>query len=607
MKNTADPYAAFDDSQVPEHMVGLLEAQTLDGLFRARVSRTPDSEAYRFFSSRTEAWETMSWQQVAEQVARWQSALNQVPLLPGDRVAVMMDNCVAWPILDQAALGLGLVLVPLYANDRPENLAYVLHDSGSKFLLIRDQAQADRIERVADKLQDLIIRSVLPVNTEKLLVQCVDDWLPEKGEPVIKAHDPDALASIVYTSGTTGNPKGVMLSHKNMLWNAWSGLHSMMIYPEDQHLSFLPLSHTLERTVGYYLMMMAGAKVAYNRSIPDLAEDLQIIRPTVMIAVPRIFERVHSKVLAKVEEGSAIKRFLFKQAIQIGWQHFLIKQGRAQKTLTQIFWPVLDKLVGHKIRQRLGGRLRIGIVGGAPLSESVGKVFLALGVPLLQGYGLTETSPILSVNTHDHNDPATVGALLRDVKIKNDPETGELIVHSPGVMQGYWNNEAATRADIDADGWLRTGDIASMQNGFLKITGRVKDIIVLANGEKVPPSDVEAAITLDPLVEQVLVIGEGKPFLTALLVLNEEEKASFLSDVAGSNTETAQALKTSLEDRIRKALQAFPGYARIREFAVLDEEWTIENELMTPTLKIKRSKVLDRYAEQVEALYAGHS
>lgn len=599
-------YTRFDDSDFPKHAIGLHEAQTLDGLFRARVKRTPDAEAYRFFSNRANQWQQMSWQQVSDQVERWQAALDTEDLKPGDRVAIMMDNCVAWPILDQAALGLGLILVPLYANDRPDNLAYVLHDSEAKFLLIKEQQQADSIASVADKLNHLIIRSILPVECDSLDIMCVDDWLPEKGHAVIKNHHPDALASIVYTSGTTGNPKGVMLSHKNMLWNAWAGLHSMMIYPEDQHLSFLPLSHTLERTVGYYLMMMAGAKVAYNRSIPELAEDLQIIKPTIMIAVPRIFERVHGKIMAKLEEGSAIKQFLFNQAVNIGWQKFLYDQGRGEKSWKLVFYPVLDKLVGRKIRDRLGGRLRVGIVGGAALSGSIGKVFLALGVPLLQGYGLTETSPILSVNTHDHNDPASVGALLRDVEIKNDPQTGELIVRSPGVMQGYWHNEAATKQEIDEDGWLKTGDIANMVDGFLKITGRVKDIIVLANGEKIPPGDVEAAIALDPLIEQVMVIGEGKPYLSALLVLEKDKKVRWIDSIENRGGDLDSLMQADLKGRINKALHEFPGYARIHAFDIVSEEWTIENELLTPTLKVKRPKVLIRYVAKIEALYEGH-
>ncbi len=607
MKASVNAYSEFDESGAPAHMVGLREAQTLDGLFRARVARTPEAEAYRFYSRRSAAWQSMTWQQMATEVERWQAALNDEGLEPGERVAVMMDNCIYWLILDQAALALGLVLVPLYANDRPDNLAYVLEDSGARLLLIKEQQQADQLARVAERLGDIKLRSVLPVESEVLTIMCIDDWLPQQGMAVIRQHPPDSLASIVYTSGTTGHPKGVMLSHKNMLWNAWAGIQSIMIYPTDQHLSFLPLSHTLERTIGYYLMMMAGAKVAFSRSITDLAEDIQIIKPTVMVTVPRIFERVHGKIMIRLEAGSAIKRYLFQKSVEVGWRQFQIQQGRARWRPLQVFAPMLDRLVGHKIRAGLGGRLRVGIVGGAAMPEEIAKVFLALGLPLLQGYGLTETSPVISVNTPEHNDPETVGALLCDVEVKNDPRSGELLVKSPGVMHGYWNREAATAKVIDSQGWLKTGDIAQYEHGYLRITGRVKDIIVLANGEKIAPGDVEAAVAHDPLIEQVLVIGEGRPFLSALLVLSEEDKARYLVRNKLSSEMGHSLFQAELKSRIRKRTRRFPGYARVREFAVVDEEWNIENELLTPTLKVRRVRVLERYAEVIESLYEGHA
>jgi len=539
------------------------------------------------------------------EVERWQSALNDEGLVAGDRVAVMMDNCIYWLILDQAALALGLVLVPLYANDRAENLAYVLNDAGADLLLIKEQQQLDQLERVAEQISHIRLRSVLPLSSEKLDITDIDSWLPEQGEATLHQHPPDALASIVYTSGTTGHPKGVMLSHKNMLWNAWAGLHSIMIYPEDQHLSFLPLSHTLERTIGYYLMMMAGARVAFNRSIPDLVEDIQIIKPTIMVTVPRIFERIHGKLQLGLEDGPALSRWLFARSVAVGWRRFLIQQGRAGWRSSQLFAPLLDKLIGAKLRQRLGGRLRIAIVGGAAMPAEISRVFLALGVPVLQGYGLTETSPVISVNTPQANDPASVGGLLRDVEIDNHPQTGELRVRSPGVMQGYWKREKATREMIDSEGWLATGDIARFENGFLTITGRLKDIIVLANGEKLAPADIESAIAMDPLIEQVMVVGEGRPFLTALLGLNPEVEEKFRARHAKS-TMSESAFQAELKTRIRRCTRAFPGYARLRDFCVVDEVWSIENELLTPTLKIRRSRVLERYQDEIETLYEGH-
>jgi len=241
------------------------------------------------------------------------------------------------------------------------------------------------------------------------------------------------------------------------------------------------------------------------------------------------------------------------------------------------------------------------------MSEVISKVFLALGVPLLQGYGLTETSPIISVNAPLHNDPKSVGALLRDVEIKNDPASGELLVKSPGVMQGYWKREQATKESFDENGWLKTGDITRYENDFLYITGRVKDIVVLANGEKIPPSDIEAAIMLDPLIEQGMVIGEGRPFLSALLVLNEQETMAWFKCFASRRSGTKEEiLREELRERIRDHSRGFPGYARIYNFAIVDEEWSIENELLTPTLKVKRARVLERYEKVIEGLYEGH-
>ncbi len=596
-------YKEFDETAVPPHMISLNEALTLDGLFRARVKRSAHKEAYRYFDESNEQWQAMTWSEVAAQVCRWQHALVADGLQAGDRVAVMMENCVEWVIFDQAALALGLVVVPLYANDRADNSVYILQNSGSKLLLIKDQVQVDQLSSAADQLQTILIRSVNSCKTNSLPICACEDWLPETVELIIHDHQPESLASIVYTSGTTGAPKGVMLSHKNILWNAWSGLHSVMVNEDDQHLSFLPLSHTLERSVGYYLTMMSGAQVAFNRSIPQLAEDLLVIKPTVMIAVPRIFERVYGKINDSLENESAIKRFLFKQAVTIGWQQFQNDQGRAKRSLLQVFFPILDKLVGEKIRDRLGGRVRIAIVGGAAMPPKIAQFFLGLGIPILQGYGLTETSPILSVNTHENNLPHSVGPLLKNVKARFDDDTGELIISSPGIMMGYWENPEATAEDITDDGWLRTGDVARFEGDSLVITGRLKEILVLANGEKVPPADIESALILDPLIEQALVIGEARPYLTALLVIDEEERAKWIKR---NKHHSDEDLHSALKERIAQQLSEFPGYAKIYNFAIMSEPWTIEAETLTPTLKVRRKRVLEKSAELVESLYQGH-
>jgi long-chain acyl-CoA synthetase len=437
----------------------------------------------------------------------------------------------------------------------------------------------------------------------------VADWLPAEGGDLRQrtGGDPHALASIIYTSGTTGRPKGVMLSHHNMLSVAHAGLTVVDCYQEDIFLSFLPLSHTLERTAGYYLPMMAGATVVYARSVAQLADDLLIVRPTAMIVVPRIFERIYGRIKVQLEERPVVARWLFGRAISVGWKRFLRQQGRGGWRPSLLSWPLLDRLVAGKIISRLGGRLRIAISGGAPLAPEIARAFISLGLPIVQGYGLTETSPVVSVNPLEDNEPQSVGLPLRGIDVKIG-ENEELLVKSPGVMLGYWNNHAATARMIDSDGWLHTGDQAKIENGHIYITGRLKDILVLSNGEKVPPLDMELAILLDPLFEQVMVVGEGRPHLSALVVLNADFWPGLAQDCgldpldpgALSNPKLTSAVLA----RIKAAIHDFPGYAKIRKVALLLEPWTVDNGLLTPTLKAKRPKILERYAEQIDSIYS---
>ncbi len=589
------------------------QAGTLSGLFQERVRRTPDALAYRYYDEAADKWCDMSWREAGDYVARWQAALASEDLQPGDRVAVMMNNCPEWMMFDQAALANGLVVVPLYTQDRAENVAYVLQNAGAKLLLIGNQEHWDSLQTVWDRLGFLNrVLSVSHVDTGGMAeprLKRVGEWLPDKAEPMTYKWDKDTLATIVYTSGTTGRPKGVMLSHYNILWDAWQSLQIVPCAPTELFLSFLPLSHTLERTGGYYLPIMAGAAVAYNRSIPQLADDLVEVRPTVMISVPRIFERVYNKIQAGLEEKSPVARGLFRLATNTGWRRFEYQQGRAAWHPLLLLWPLLYRLVGGKVMAKLGGRMNMAIIGGAPLPEAVARVFIGLGLPMLQGYGLTETSPVISVNAIEDNDPASVGVLLDGIEARIG-ENEELIVRSPAVMLGYWANEKATREIIDEDGWLHTGDKARIENGHLYITGRLKEIIVLANGEKVPPADMEMAITTDPLFEQVMVIGDNRPYLAALAVLNPEQWQTLAKQLGLDPDDPAscksERLNEVILERIARRLSAFPGYAQVRRVNCQLEPWSIEDGLLTPTLKLKRNRVCERYQSVIEQLYAAH-
>jgi long-chain acyl-CoA synthetase len=589
------------------------DAITLHGLFLERVKRTPDNIAYRYFDTRSNAWATLTWTQMLNEVARWQAALLREKLAAGDRVGIMLRNCPQWVAFEQAAMSLGLVVVPLYTVDRPDNIAYIVNDAQVKVLLFESSEQWQALQTVIGQLvcvQRMVSLDRIARHNEPRL-KCTDEWLPADAKMGWdRVRDRDALTTIMYTSGTTGKPKGVMLSHHNIVHNAWAGLQTFPVKTDDIFLSFLPLSHAFERTACYYMSMMAGATVAYARSVALLADDLKIIRPTILIAVPRIYERVYNAIHAKLDELSLPQHKLFTLAVDVGWDGFEYRQGRGKWKLKMLLWPLLKPLVADKVMDRLGGRLRLSISGGAALPPKVSRLFIALGLDLVQGYGLTETSPVVSVNRVDDNLPSTVGRPLEGIEVRIG-EQNALLVKGPCNMLGYLNHPEATAAMIDKDGWLNTGDTASIgPGGHITITGRLKEIIVMSNGEKVPPADMEAALMRDRLFDQVMVYGEGHPALIVLAVVNPEQWQAFAQQV-GVRPDMPESLHdTRIEQqvlqRITELIKEFPGYAKVRRVLLLTEPWSIENGLLTPTLKLKRSNVAVRFANQIEQLYQGH-
>ena len=590
-------------------------AVTLDGLFSERVRRSSQAVAYRDFDDTRNVWADYTWAQMERMVARWQAAFQREGLQPGDRVAIMLRNSPAWVTFDQAALGLGLVVVPLYTQDRPDNVAYIIQNCAAKVLLFDQPEQwaafSDVTEQLSSVVRVLCMKPLRGTPADARL-QSVTTWLPPDDGKAVQhlVKDADALASIIYTSGTTGKPKGVMLSHRNMLSNAHATLQVFGVTTDDLLLSFLPLSHTLERTCGYYLTMMCGATVAYARSIPQLGEDLLSVRPTLLISVPRIYERVYGAIKAKLEEGPALRRKLFELATKVGWARFEHSQKRGPWRPDFLLWPLLEKLVAGKVLARLGGRLRAASSGGAALSPEISQVFIGLGLPILQGYGLTETSPVVSSNRPDDNVPASIGKPIPGVQVKIG-DRDALLVKGPNLMLGYWGLPEATKAMFTEDGWLNTGDTARIDaEGRIFITGRLKEIIVLSNGEKMPPVDMETAIMRDPFFEQVMIIGEGRPYLSVFVVPNQERWAKVASEhgldpVSPESRSDEQAEQLVLE-RINAQIREFPGYAKIRRVAIMPAPWTIENGMLTPTLKLKRSKVLEEHRAEYDRLYSGH-
>jgi long-chain acyl-CoA synthetase len=570
----------------------ITEQSNLSDLFFERVREAPDAAAYRQFEG--SQWRDWNWAEVGREVGRWRAAFRREGLKPGERVALCLHNRFEWVCFDQAALSLGLVVLPLYFDDRADNMAFCLNDAGARFLFLENAAQWSALSGLVQTIERVVLlEGEAPAGGKAVRLA---DWLPARGDDsrdgggraasgtaaetlARSPAGPNDLATLVYTSGTTGRPKGVMLSHRNILSNVIASMQAIPAHADDRFLSFLPLSHMFERTCGYYSAIWAGAQTVYARSISQLAEDLQQQQPPILVSVPRIFERIWGKMQENMPVGTP-KRRLFDQAVAVGWRRF-----SQTATLTDhLLWPLLKLLVAKKLYRRLGGRIRLIIVGGAAFAPNLARVFMGLGLPILQGYGLTETSPVLAANRAGDNDPNSVGRSLQGIELRCD-QNGELLARGPNIMLGYWNNPTATAAMVDPDGWLHTGDLVRIRDGRVYITGRVKEIIVLSSGEKVPPGDAEQALLQDPVFEQVMVLGEGRAKLGLLCV-------SRLEDL------------TELCARANAQLKDFPGYAKISHIARAAEPWTVENGLLTPTLKLKRKEMLTRFAREIESMYA---
>jgi long-chain acyl-CoA synthetase len=527
-------------------------------------------------------WRDVTVAELATHAGRWQAALRREGLVAGDRVALAARNGPAWVAIDLAALGLGLVVVPLYVDDNPDNLAWCVANAEAKLAIVENV-------RLSSALRESAPGRPAP---ERIVVLRADEALAGGGRAVTAAEYlagadgpfevaplPDrTLATICYTSGTAGRPKGVMLSHDNILANVAACRETGMARPSDRFLSILPLSHMFERTGGYYLPLSIGATVVFARGVAHLADDFLQQAPTVVFAVPRIFERFAARIERSLAD-SRLRRALFAACVERG---SAAARGRASP-LEQLVVTMLRAIVAAPVLAKFGGRLRLAVVGGAPLDPALARTFIGLGLPVLQGYGLTEASPVVAVN-RDDSDPESVGPPLPGLEVRLG-EGGALELRGPSVMLGYWRNEEATRAAIDADGWLATGDVAELRGGKLYIRGRVKDILVLSSGEKLPPQDAELALLHDPAFEQVMLIGEGRPFPVLLAVTQETDEKVLLR-------------------RANEQLKAFPRWVRVRRVIATRTPWDVESGLLTPTLKLRRGLLAQRFAAEIDAAYA---
>lgn len=587
---------------------------------RNTLKNYPDKDAYGEWDPISGQWISVSWKQFTDKVNHIRAALQKSGLTKGDRVAVLLPNSINAAAADQAILANGLIPVPLHAVDTPSSSSYIINNSEAGLLIVPKALRWNAIVSVCKDfphLKEVIVFSEDNLeNTENspVPVSTLKDWLEKgKNETVRDVRiDEEDLAAIVYTSGTTGNPKGVMLTHKNIVSNVLGSSDSIPVESEDIYLSFLPFSHTFERTVTYYLGLYKGAKVTFSRGVLKLAEDLQQVRPTIFISVPRVYEQFHNKIKNKIQSKGNFTKAFAEHAIDVGWRKFCRENNLAVPSssvswMDNLLWPILQKNFAEPLKAAFGGRVKLAIAGGAALNNALGRFYCGLGFPLRQGYGLTETSPVICVGKKGNNNPLTVGNPLSNVRVRIGDD-GELQIKAPSVMKGYWKLPEATKESFTEDGWLKTGDQADIsEQGRIRINGRIKEIIVTSTGEKIPPTDLELAIQADPLFEQVLCIGEGKPFITALAVVNDAEWEKFAKsmNVDPNNPESLQRRDVRLAAirRIKKSASSFPQYGVPRNVTLLREHWTVDNGLLTVTMKLRRKKILEKYKNEVEELY----
>lgn len=592
--------------------------RTLPELLSWRAALTPWRPAYAEFDDAADDWREKSWREAADAVHLHVRALRALGIGEHARVGILLPNGYATVCIDMATLAGGWVPVPMHALDNPASIAFILDDTGAEVLFVETHAQWAGIRAAglaAPSLRAVIVRcGDVPQTGDGLgpRLSTFEAWLRlvDAGSTAPGAAPKESdLAAIVYTSGTTGRPKGVMLTHANVMANVRACLARFEAREDDRFLSFLPLSHTFERTAGYYLPIAAGASVAFARSVDRLPDDLRRVRPTILVSVPRVYEKAQARIDATLA-SSALARVAFRSAVAAGWRRHLRQQGapglcQLSQPLDDLCSRLLDPRVGKPLREQFGGRLRVAVSGGAALAPAIARNFIGLGVEIVQGYGMTETSPVVSANAPGDNDPSTVGRPLCGVEVRIG-EQRELQVRGPGVMRGYWNRpEDSERAFVD--GWLRTGDQAEIVDGRLRILGRIKDIIVTATGEKIAPLDVEQALMADPLIEQAFVFGEGRPFIGCVLQLEASRWKTLARELAldqdaPDSLRSSEALR-AVEARMKAATSALPRHGQPRRAILTLTAWTTANGLLTPTLKLKRRNIEARFSEEIAAMY----
>jgi long-chain acyl-CoA synthetase len=585
------------------------------------VERYPDKAA--FLWKEKNRYKPITYSQFWEEIRHVASGLAHLGIGRDDRVAILSENNPKWAVLDFAICSLGAVNVPIYPTLPAQQVGFILRNTNCKAIAVQNEKQLDKVKSSGAEIIPIIM---LPEDDEEETGQSItlktltklgrEHVLPD-WEQTWKQLGRQHLATIIYTSGTTGEPKGAMLTHGNFLANI-EGVQFWCLEAraDDRLLSYLPLSHVFERMAGHFMPLSVGATIAYAESIDKIQENLLEIKPTVMTSVPLLFEKVYARIQSQINEGTPLRRKIFDWAVKVGIKRYdYYSQMPLDKLLLNEWplklrwqWSIAERLVFRKIKARLGGRLRGLISGGAPLNPEIARFFWAVNIPVMEGYGLTETSPVIAANPIARAKIGTVGKPLPNLEVKIASD-GEILVRGPNVMQGYYQNEEATAAQFSGD-WLHTGDLGELdQEGYLRVVDRKKRLLILTTGKNVAPQPVENAINQSRFIEQSVLIGHRRKYVIALVVPNFE----ILSEWAQKNQLPAASLsnlirQTKIQNlilsEIKHAIQPFPPHEQPKKAIILSKEWTIESEELTPTLKVRANKIEANYEQLINQLYS---
>ena len=588
--------------------------ETLSQLFLNTIKSYPKDDL--LFSKKEGKYVPISTEEFADRVKCFSLGLRDLGLEAGDKLIILSENRPEWVISDVANLCLGGITVPIYTSLIPEQIKYIIDDSDAKIVVVSDQGQWQKIEAIKSELTKVTSYiTCLSEAPEGVLTfaqvlergRKMDKQNPGLFEKMALEVKPDAIASIIYTSGTTGPPKGVMLTHSNIFSNVKTCSSLLPFKDTDTVLSFLPLSHILER-MGMFVYLYNGMSIGFAESIDTLGENLLEVRPHIMVNVPRVLEKIYAKVIDNVQVSSSLKRKIFFWAVKVGRKYGRKKiLNQPISKLLQFKRNLANKLVFSKVYAKTGGRVRFFLCGGAPLSKDIGEFFYAIGLTIIEGYGLTETSPVITANTFENLKFGTVGKPIPGVDVRID-EDGEILTKGPNVMNGYYKKEAASR-EVFEGGWFHTGDIGHFdEEGFLVITDRKKDIIVTSGGKNVAPQPIEGILNLNPYISTALVIGDSRKFISALVVpdfekLEEYAKQNNISFEDHCDLVKKEEIVRFIQEQVDRSVPNLASYEKVKKIALLDKEFEIEKGEITPTLKVKRNIVEEKYKGIIDAMY----